>query len=99
MRAPFIAAAAALALGGCATVSVAPPVTPALLAASEGKPAATLALGREIFTGRCTACHSADPPGKHTVAEWHGIVGDMAHRAKLDASQEAALLAYLAAAR
>lgn len=98
MRAFTIAAAASLALGGCAVTSVAPPVTPALVAASGGKSAATLAMGREIFAGRCTACHSADPIGKYSVAKWRDIVGDMSHRAKLDALREAALLAYLTAA-
>ena len=91
--------AASLALGGCAVVSVAPPVTPALVAASGGKSATTLALGREMFAGRCTTCHAADPTGKYSVTRWREIVGDMAHRAKLDPSQEAALLAYITAAR
>ena len=97
MRA-FTIGAASLTLAGCAVTSVAPPVTPALVAASAGKSAATLAAGREIFAGRCTTCHSADPPGKYSVAKWREIVGDMSHRAKLDASQEAALLAYITAA-
>ena len=98
MRAFTIAAAASLAWGGCAVTSVAPPVTPALVAASGGKSAATLAVGREIFAGRCTTCHSADPIGKYSVAKWREIVGNMSHRAKLDASQEASLLAYIAVA-
>ena len=98
MRALSITVAASLAVGGCAAVSVAPPITSALIAASGGKPAVTLAMGREIFAGRCTACHSADPVGKYSIAKWREIVGDMAHRAKLDATQQAALLAYLAAA-
>ena len=98
MRAFTIAAAASLALGGCAVTSVAPPVTPALVTASGGKSAVTLAVGRELFAGRCTTCHSADPIGKYSVAKWREIVGDMSHRAKLDASQLAALLAYITAA-
>ena len=97
MRA-FTLAAAALALAGCAATSVAPPVTPALISASGGKSTATLAVGREIFAGRCTSCHTADPIGKYSIAKWREIVADMSHRAKLDASQEAALLAYITAA-
>lgn len=98
MRAFTVVAAGSVALGGCAVVSTAPPVTPALVVASGGKSAAILAMGREIFAGRCTTCHSADPVGKFSVAKWREIVRDMSHRAKLDASQEAALLAYLSAA-
>lgn len=98
MRVSTVVAAASLFFAGCAVVSVAPPVTPALVAASGGKSAAILAMGREIFAGRCTTCHSANPVGKFSVAKWREIVRDMSHRAKLDASQEAALLAYLSAA-
>ena len=91
---------ATLLLGGCAaTTSVAPPVSPAMVGASHGATADTLNGGRRIFTTQCTACHSADPVGKHSVAEWRRIVGDMSHRAKLNAAQEQALLAYLIAAR
>ena len=84
--------------GGCETISVAPPVTPALVAASHGASQATLNAGREVFAGSCTSCHAADPVGKHSPAEWRGIVDDMAPRAKLDPAERAALLAYISAA-
>ena len=100
MRPCFIAAVCALALGGCVqTQTVAPPVTPAMIGASHGTAAATLEEGRRIFTGACTSCHSADPVEKHVPEEWRSIVAQMAPRAKLDATRQSALLAYLAAAR
>lgn len=101
LKIPSIPAAlGALALGGCAALGpVAPPVTPALVAASRGASAETLNAGRRIFAGKCTACHTADPVGKYTPAEWRGIVSDMAHRTKLDPAQQSALVAYIEAAR
>ncbi len=91
---------AALALGGCASLEmIAPPVTPALVGASRGAAAGTLEEGRRIFTGACTACHAADPVTKRTAGEWRGIVSEMSARTKLTPPREAALLAYLTAAR
>lgn len=94
------AALGALAFGGCASLDgVAPPVTPALLQAGRGAAPATLEEGRRIFTTACAACHRLDPPRKYSGAEWRQIVADMAERSKLTAGREAALLAYLDAAR
>jgi len=36
---------------------------------------------------------------KHSLAEWREIVADMGPRAKLNATQQSALLSYLLAAR
>ena len=93
-------AIAALGTGGCVSrETIAPPVTAALLGASHGSTAATLEEGRRIFTGACATCHAADPVAKHSTREWGRIVADMAGRTKLTPPREAALLAYLAAAR
>ena len=100
MRSRFIAAVCVFALGGCAqTQNIAPPVTAAMIGASHDTAAGTLEEGRRIFTGACTACHSASPVEKHAPGEWQSIVAQMAPRAKLDAARQSALLAYLAAAR
>ena len=99
LRALSVAITVPLALWGCETSGIAPPITPALVAASGGKKPALLAHGRELFTGRCTTCHSADPPSKYTGEKWREIVRDMAGRAKLSEEDQAAILAYLAAAR
>ncbi len=95
-----LAALAALIISGCASLeNTAPPVTPAMVSASGGASPATLEDGRRIFTGACTACHSAKPAARYSESEWHRIVGEMAARTKLDASRQSILLAYLTAAR
>lgn len=94
---------AALFLPGCATgtgaASVAPPVTPALVAASRGASTATLEEGRRIFVGPCASCHAPEPVSKYTLARWEGIVGEMTPKAKLTAARHDALVAYLRAAK
>ena len=86
-------------LGGCASLGpVAPPVTPAMAAASR-TPAATLNAGREIFSTRCTTCHNADPVRAYDADDWRRIVGRMAARSKLQPAERAALLAYVTAAQ
>ena len=98
LRALSIAIAVPLVFCGCQTSGVAPPITPTLVAASGGKSPALLTSGREFFTGRCTTCHSADPPSKYTLEKWREIVGKMAGRAKLSTGEQSAILAYLSAA-
>ena len=78
---------------------VAPPVTPAMVAASGGANARTLGRGRDVYAGACTACHSAQPVRKYTMVRWREIVGDMAERSELPESDRSALLAYLSAAK
>jgi mono/diheme cytochrome c family protein len=96
--ASVIAAAGALAwLGGCAAPgTIAPPVTPAMAAAS-GTSAGTLNTGRDLFVTRCTSCHNADPVRSRGVAEWTRVVDEMAERSKLRPAERTALLAYLSA--
>ena len=85
----------ALAAGGCGSLdSVAPRVAP-----GRGATADTLEEGRRIFIGACTTCHAASPVAKYSTSEWSAIVSTMAPRTKLKPSREAALLAYLTAAR
>ena len=93
------AALAAVVICSCASgPSSIPPVT-AQMAATAGKSEAVLAEGRQIFAGPCTACHVPEPLGKYTPSEWAHYVEDMAERTRLNASQKAALLAYVMAAR
>ena len=68
-------------------------------AAAGGASIATLESGRRTFATQCTACHNANPVGKYSAAQWRKIVADMSLRAKLNAGQEQALLAYVIAAR
>jgi mono/diheme cytochrome c family protein len=60
---------------------------------------ATLEEGRHIFTRQCTSCHTADPVAKFSPAEWKAIVVDMAERSEIDERQQAAVIAYILAAR
>jgi mono/diheme cytochrome c family protein len=86
-------------LGGCAVSTVAPPVSPAMVAGSGGRSADQLNQGRALFAGRCTACHSADPVTAYSAAEWIRIVDDMADRSNLRPGEREALLAYIHAAQ
>jgi mono/diheme cytochrome c family protein len=95
-----LAALAGLALGGCAGLgTVAPAVTPAMVAASHGATAETLNAGRRVFATQCTSCHSADPISSRSLPQWREVVSEMRTRAKLSPAQEAALLTYIAAVR
>lgn len=86
-------------VAGCANLSsIAPPVTPAMVAASGGSNTETLESGRRIYTDQCTACHSAEPVVNHGPAEWRRIVADMGQRSRLNRDQESALIAYILAA-
>jgi hypothetical protein len=91
-----LASLAAL-LGGCVS-TVAPPITAAMQSHSGSSPQ-TLKSGRELFVYRCTNCHTIDPVGSHPMSFWRDSVRQMAARSKLTASEEAAILAYLSAAR
>jgi mono/diheme cytochrome c family protein len=84
--------AALLTVGGCVSVESIAPLAPA----SRGD-ATTLAEGRRIYLGQCTACHSAEPVSRYSRERWKEIVGEMSSEAKLTTGQESALWAYLAA--
>ncbi len=86
---------AILLLAGCV---VAPPVTPAMLATTRGASADALNRGRDLYGGRCTNCHSADPIHKYSLSRWREITEEMAPKAKLRPDEKAALLAYIEAA-
>jgi mono/diheme cytochrome c family protein len=98
-----LCALAALFFPGCATgtggAAIAPPVTPALVAASHGASSATLEEGRRIFFGPCASCHAPDPVSKYTLSRWEGIVAEMTPKAKLTPARHDALLAYVRAAK
>ena len=96
---PRLLAGAALAVfaSGCVG-TVPPPVSPAMLRVSRGATAQTLEAGRTTLTTRCASCHQVYPVAAYSAARWAEIVEEMAERTKLDASQQAALLAYLTAA-
>jgi mono/diheme cytochrome c family protein len=84
---------------GCVSIeSAAPPVT-AVMVAGARVGETTLEQGRDLFVGRCAACHQVYPVANYTVPEWQTIVEDMADRSKLTDQEERAIMAYIRGAR
>ena len=83
-------------LAGCANLAtVAPPVTPALVARTHGD-ASVLASGRGIYLTQCTSCHAPESVPAH-AGKWPGIIREMAQKSRLTPVQERAVLAYVLA--
>ncbi|HKP94712.1 MAG TPA: cytochrome c [Fibrobacteria bacterium] len=56
---------------------------------------ATLKVGRNLYVGRCSACHALKDPKDLAPADWPEMVQRMASNAKLTADQERAVTQYL----
>lgn len=54
--------------------------------------------GKQLYLTRCTACHAAEPVGDFTAAEWRSLMPEMAEEAKLNPSQQRAVLEYVLSA-
>lgn len=67
--------------------------------ASGNRDVALLERGRKLYTTSCTECHVARPIADYSVAQWQHYTRIMAPRAGLNQPDEAALEAYLVAAR
>lgn len=102
------AAAAVIAmtgLSGCVSLDTAAPAPATVLASPRvprpGLPdkapadSATLALGRDLYVGRCAKCHAVEPVRDYSPAEWATLMPDMAERTKLTAAETAAVTAYV----
>lgn len=95
----LVGAALALLPGSCGQSYIAPPVTPRLLAASPA-PAAMLDRGYLIYQAKCAKCHPFENPARYPAAALtRQIMPAMARKAKLDAGDAQAVLAYVLAAR
>lgn len=82
------------ALSGCQSLDqIAPPVA---VIAGE-RPADSLALGRELYVGKCTKCHAPEPVRKYPAAKWEDIIADMANETKLSPHETAAVRDYVMA--
>ena len=95
-------AAVLLALQSCAPGTGGPPaLSPAVVAAGAQAHAnaGELSLGRSLFVRRCLQCHALPAVTERSADEWRKAVRQMAPRSGLKASEEAAVLAYLMAAR
>ena len=78
----------------------APPVTAAFIAAARTAASApALEEGRRLYTTRCTECHELELLDSRTVAAWREAVAGMSRRAKIDGTQQARIVEYIAAAQ
>lgn len=95
----LIAGALALALAGCAGNSSVPTPTAknVELAGRNGQVTtlAALKVGRNLFIGRCGACHSLKDPAALLPADWPDMVERMAEDAKVNPDQQRAITQYL----
>ena len=84
-------------IAGCANLAtLAPPVTPALVARAHGD-SATIEAGRGIYVAQCTSCHAPEAVSAH-AGEWPRIIREMAPKCRLTPAQERAVFAYVLAA-
>lgn len=76
-------------LSSCATTDInviAPPVAGG---------SSQLARGRIIYVTKCAKCHAPEPVQNYTRAEWHQIMPEMVEETHLDATDAAAVMAYV----
>lgn len=91
--------AALLLFPSCGPSYQAPPVTGELVRISRSSPA-MLERGYIVHQQKCAKCHPFENPANYDEAELvEDIMPDMAHKSKLDAADEKAVLAYVLAAR
>ena len=51
--------------------------------------------GKEVYSVKCSKCHEAHEPKEYSEAKWEKLVEWMAPRAKLEANEKEAVLAYV----
>lgn len=76
-------------LSSCATTDInviAPPVAGG---------SSQLARGRIIYVTKCAKCHAPEPVQNYTKAEWHQIMPEMVEETHLNATDAAAVMAYV----
>ena len=84
-------------LNSCVSLeTAAPPV--ATLRSSHLNSGTQLESGRQIYIGKCTKCHSAEPIRDYPLADWIGdILPEMSEKSKLTPAETASVLAYVQA--
>ena len=100
MKSPHFLIAGLLCAGflhSCVSLeTAAPPV--ATLRSSNLHSSAQLESGRQIYVGKCTKCHSAEPIRDYPLADWIGdIMPEMSEKSKLTPAETASVLAYVQA--
>jgi cytochrome c5 len=92
--------AAAFAFGACSTTATngGGSSSDVAIARVDGS-AATFdrARAKRVYERRCGSCHALYAPSSYTVAQWRGIVDEMADMAHLSDEDSALVLAYLTA--
>ncbi len=80
-------------LASCSQKTVEPITT------KEAKTATTeeIAQGRLLYTENCVKCHKSFAPYEFTEKQWRHEVPPMAKKAKIDATKESLILAYVLA--
>ena len=98
-RATALVLASALAAAACAAALRHPTEADARAVAPRypGTTAGDLERGRSLYVRRCAGCHTVPLPGAHTPAEWPGVIGEMAARARLSAQERADIERFLVA--
>jgi cytochrome c5 len=69
------------------------------MAATSGKPLATLQRGHEIFMLKCGECHYYMMPEKVDIMDWEDTMPEMIRHAGLGRAEEKAVLDYVIAVR
>ncbi|MCB1085542.1 MAG: hypothetical protein KDM63_00730 [Verrucomicrobiae bacterium] len=93
----LVAGMAALIFGLSSCETTAPSGSAATASPHSPAAAPSLAEGKRLYYGRCTACHAPEPIADYTQSEWREMVAHMRKRAKLTPTEEASLVAYLMA--
>ena len=91
----FIAFGAAIALIACApkTAEVVKPLEKP--AAKPSFPTTEIAEGSKLYQENCGKCHKLKAVTNYSTEEWQKIVPRMAKKAKIDATAESKVLAYV----
>ena len=76
-----------------------PPAPDAAMSARSKVKMETLERGHAVYLGHCGRCHEHILPKDVSRADWHVVVPGMAWNAGITAKDEAALTAYIMAAK
>jgi cytochrome c5 len=86
-----------LLLAACAPATA--PIPDAAMALRSGEKYETLQRGHSVYLAHCGRCHEPILPDDVSKADWHVVVPGMSWNAGISADDEAALTAYILAAK
>ena len=84
-------------LACCATRTA--PIPDMAMAARSGETYETLQRGHSLYLAHCTRCHESILPADVSKDDWHVVVPGMSWNAGISEAEEAALTAYIFAAK